>query len=355
MKFNFEKIKKVATKTAIGAGVVSASFGNLGAQEVKSNELSVLNHSEKNKRNILKESKKIAQKELSKAKKEYYFEENLKESDRNFPEKYAQSMLEYQNSKEYNEKIKESINYANQKVYDLSRLISRVQTDSTLNKERKESMLDFNTRELKIYKATYDTLINNPNVLKKNYEELLKVGQKIQIDAIEDLKEFNERQKVLNNMDKLIDKIDTQRTWIYNIMQSSEYKKRLEEYEKLSDVEFLSRINRVKDLEYNFSYNKDDISNLSEDENGLAVTFEVGDANKYPYQGIHEYEHVATMGDFEMSEYAKNLYMEGLNKDSIYGDIFLKITNGGEISPSEIDARKKVFEYELEMSCPQPA
>lgn len=38
MKFNFEKIKKVATKTAIGAGVVSASLGSLEAQEVKSDQ-----------------------------------------------------------------------------------------------------------------------------------------------------------------------------------------------------------------------------------------------------------------------------------------------------------------------------
>ncbi|HCY26598.1 TPA: hypothetical protein DIC38_02885 [Candidatus Nomurabacteria bacterium] len=36
MKFDFEKVKKVATKTAIGAGVVSASLGSLEAQEVKS-------------------------------------------------------------------------------------------------------------------------------------------------------------------------------------------------------------------------------------------------------------------------------------------------------------------------------
>lgn len=58
MKLNFDKIKKVATKTAIGAGVISASLGNLEAQEVKSGQ----KEKEINKTEVIKGKKFFEQK-----------------------------------------------------------------------------------------------------------------------------------------------------------------------------------------------------------------------------------------------------------------------------------------------------
>jgi len=59
--------------------------------------------------------------------------------------------------------------------------------------------------------------------------------------------------------------------------------------------------------------------------------------------GIHEFEHQITVGNFYMSEYAKNLYRQAFDSSVVRKDFLERNSN-----PTEIDANKKQVEFEME-------
>jgi hypothetical protein len=167
-------------------------------------------------------------------------------------------------------------------------------------------------------------------------------------EAIEQLKRDAEEQ--IANYDTIskpyieaFNKYDEQKKWLEKNISSEEYKNRLTKYEKMNPS---TQQERLKNLEND--YTLDDIDSHYDPKTKETV---IERDSKEPKM-IHEGTHQSTDAENGMSDYAKKLYQEAYvpakykTKQEAFTDA---MTPGGYFNnPSELDARKKVLEYDMD-------
>ena len=194
----------------------------------------------------------------------------------------------------------------------------------------------------------------------------------------------NNLQRLKNSPDFISDgsgdKFNEQRDWILEKMNDPAYQMRAK-IEKLSDQDIQDRKNRLEKITILY-FKGDGVLMPNSDRKVRAYTQHFGDKEIIVVaidawgfkQGdptiVHESEHGATSGDSKMSEYAKKVYTEAARSPEeeamqtptlstinpitnekiqyICSKEQLKKMAKEKTDPTELDARKKVLEYELE-------
>lgn len=151
---------------------------------------------------------------------------------------------------------------------------------------------------------------------------------------------------------------DDQKLWLQNVVQSNEYLDRLtEEFSgdrAKAEAEQKRRINALAQ-----DYVLEDLSKIKHDAGKNTLAYYAGTTHLPRNDGdqttaIHESEHQITDGDNLITSYAKNLYKEGfsLKKAKLTENLIRnndkKIWESYLSDPTEIDARKKELEFEMD-------
>lgn len=157
------------------------------------------------------------------------------------------------------------------------------------------------------------------------------------------------------NIHEVYRRYDEQKAWMRDQMQTEEYLNRLIP-ENRGDVKKAKEIQEQR------------LSNLRNDyvvESPKKIKADVEGANAYydyntshlphtiPYYeetiGTHEFQHQATVGNSQMSDYAKNLYAKAFDPNKAPKGVDENKTNWKEYfgKPTELDARKKQLELEM--------
>ncbi|OGE79412.1 MAG: hypothetical protein A2751_05250 [Candidatus Doudnabacteria bacterium RIFCSPHIGHO2_01_FULL_46_14] len=145
---------------------------------------------------------------------------------------------------------------------------------------------------------------------------------------------------------------DKDRQWVAGVVHSEEYRKKAKEQEQLSDEEIERRKAVVMNKDVHLA---DTFHELGSDAVGQYARSDSPDADAGQYvvspemqaQGrpiaVHELEHAITDSILNMSDYAKKLYggaYAGPDRNTRRGEYLS--------NPTEMDARKRVFEHDLE-------
>lgn len=252
-----------------------------------------------------------------------------------------------------------------------------------LNKELEFLSSDLNYRKLNNDRSTYLPSFSTREIQEKknDLEEELKNNQK-SLKAIENLEKYKEIpdsfiEEKVNDIQKIISYYDIGRQWVLDNLKDPIYIKRfkqenkesfpdmstteLEEYIKkeislrekqASDDKFLIS----KDIE---SSSRDKGRNLeafyNPDNDKVYLPVNDNDSLRAINNIIHEYSHKITKANEFLSKKAIKLFLEAFSDSSTISH-FRFTTDIGDISkiinyfsnPTEIYARKKVFEYDLE-------
>ncbi|MCC7160116.1 hypothetical protein IT399_00065 [Candidatus Nomurabacteria bacterium] len=140
-------------------------------------------------------------------------------------------------------------------------------------------------------------------------------------------------------------KYDKQREWLINIVYSKVYEDKLIKYEGFTKADVEIRKKRVlRDIDLvEPSYSGDDIPKGKDGVYWFNNEKTIIRAGRHPSLFIHEGEHATTDANLHMSVYADNLYKQ------VYVGPSDKTEEGEYLSsPTEMDARKRSLEYELE-------
>ena len=224
------------------------------------------------------------------------------------------------------------------------------------------------------FKATIDELIRLTRLNNTCFKDPASMEKKIQekweeresVESLQD--EIKENQKELElinvnlNIDSLNNFINTSRQWLLENISSKEYLKKIIEGEGFSieeakEIQF-KRFERIKNMPFSIDPKYFSSSSFIPVESGVprdSIKLNAYDLARYHKQSIHEFQHASTRANFEMSEKAKNLYESALlNDEEIeknikeYEDVFNDVSKDYWKLPTEIDARKKVLENEME-------
>ncbi len=188
-------------------------------------------------------------------------------------------------------------------------------------------------------------------------------------ESVEDLnnktEEYKKEIKLISknlNLDDVSRLINSSRAWLLNNISSDAYLNKLIKGEGLSVEEArktqIERFERVKNIPSTIDSDYSSFSQYFPTELGYSkdsVAFNAYDVARSPTNPLHEFEHSNTRAIYNMSEQAKNLYTESLLSDE---EIQKIIENNPETfsninllywkNTSELDARKKVLENEME-------
>lgn len=184
----------------------------------------------------------------------------------------------------------------------------------------------------------------NASVIKKLRLQEDEEKQKNIKDFIEKTKKHPENLSILREkIDKAFAESDKQREWMANVVHSPDYRRKAIR-EGVSPKEIEERKKRSTEREPTLADNLNPLleegsSGFSNDETGQYIVG-LDEASFGAPITIHELGHSTTNNRKGMSEYAKKLYA----KASTQGEF----VDNYSTSPTELDARKKVFEYELE-------
>lgn len=208
----------------------------------------------------------------------------------------------------------------------------------------------------------YEELVRSVEEGEKTWLELAKGAKEMELKVLErDPKKNYEIAKSLTEEEfqkkseiaaKAFEKADEHRAWMAGIVHSDSYGSKAKEYENLTDEEIKRRQQNVleNDVRIADPYHKlpnDSLgAHIRDDKKtrdaGQYIVSPVEQAEGHP-STIHELEHAVTDQEEHMSVYAKRLYARsyaGPDTSTPDGKYFSR--------PTEMDARKRVFEYELE-------
>lgn len=197
---------------------------------------------------------------------------------------------------------------AKEKINDLMKDIS---TDNfkEMSPERQQKAKEFIEGEIEKTKLDQEWYIKNYESVTKPYRESFK-------------------------------KYDEEKAWLQNNISGEEYKKRLTQFEGLDASVQEERLQNLTP-----EYSLGDGSNYNFKTKNIELNLDPEEPNM-----IHEGEHQATDAESGMSEFAKDLYKKAFTKQYMTeGDQIINMGQEGYFeNVTEIDARKKVLEYEME-------
>jgi hypothetical protein len=184
-------------------------------------------------------------------------------------------------------------------------------------------------------------------------EEGIKIEREEKIKALLGDIKFTDKSEVKENYEKAYERYDEQHQWLKDIVGSKEYKERmmkeLSSNEKSADEYIENRKENLNNRDYDLAYGGvvDEHKNRGVfDSYEKLVTLPTNSTQEYGPIGIHEFTHDMTDGTNGMTKKAIDLYNESFNLEK------LKYVDRKQLNyfqnPTERDARKKVFEYELE-------
>jgi hypothetical protein len=242
----------------------------------------------------------------------------------------------YKNYENYRKYVQLMLNeneekYKNAKVrgwFDIEKRYTKLATDKEIQIQKNETAI----KDIREFAILY---LKDPSL----YNEIWSTEGKLSMGS---------------GVEKAFQSADEQREWMVKILNSKAYIEKLG-IEGLPKQELKRRTNVAIENEPIMSdrFNPMEINNSGIYLNAAAVpvagkspgryTIEAGEqASGTPIE-IHELEHAITEQEQGISAYAKKMYQE-----SFVPDPKNKNLNEYFSSPTELDARKKVFEYELE-------
>jgi len=145
-----------------------------------------------------------------------------------------------------------------------------------------------------------------------------------------------------------------QKAWMVTVISSYEYLIRLVgEFNgdiRGAIIEYCTRTLRIKT-----KYIIDDGGEINKKITGAGAYYDFTSVHLPTHyggatMGIHEFEHQVTIGDFYMTDYAKNLYRMAFDSSKVNDKtrMFNRTQLNYYSDPIELDAQKKQLEYEME-------
>lgn len=214
-----------------------------------------------------------------------------------------------------------------------------------------------------ISKSMKETSFEDEEAIQKALEEAWQKRPtlKLELELFTLEKELENIEKNLN-IDTVVSFIDSSRTWLLNNIASKEYLKKLVEGEGLSMKDAVrlqtERFSRVFNMPYEINPDWKDVSRYRHNEDHEYIEFDAYDVARYPVtNALHEFEHSATDAHLLISEKAKELYASAYVGDKEFWRIVnMPVAELAQLvpdpesfnNPSEMDARKKVLEYDME-------